>query len=153
MPSSFSSGFLPLVSTVSDTSRPQLVSSIKFHKLWCKAKALLLPVLQAGKMLTSKWICYLPSHPGAFGSQASSPSDNITLNPAIKRTDQSLPDFPTGICEIADATLDTENLISYMLLFRVLMVGWLQLLKYVKYQDSWHSRQYCLDRLLIWLIF
>ena len=38
--------------------------------------------------------------------------DGITLNPANKRTDQCLSDFQTGIGTAAQATLDTEQLIS-----------------------------------------
>ena len=41
------------------------------------------------------------------------PPDNITLNPANKRIDQSLSDFQTGIIAAAPATLDTEQLISH----------------------------------------
>ena len=40
------------------------------------------------------------------------PPDNITLNPANKRTFQSLFDFQTCIGAAAHATLDTEQLIS-----------------------------------------
>ena len=43
---------------------------------------------------------------------ASPPLDNITLNPANKKTDYSLSDFQTGIGATAHATLDTEHLIS-----------------------------------------
>ena len=39
-----SSGFLHLVSTLSDNSKPQLAPSIQTHKLWCQARALLAPV-------------------------------------------------------------------------------------------------------------
>ena len=42
--SSVSSWFLSSISTISDTSNPQLAPSIRSHKLWCQAKALLLPV-------------------------------------------------------------------------------------------------------------
>ena len=55
IPSSVSSGSLHLISTVSDTTRPQLAPSIEFQKLWCQARALLLPVQQAGKNVTSKF--------------------------------------------------------------------------------------------------
>ena len=53
---SVSSGFLHLVSTVSDASRLQLSPSIKFHKLQCQVRVLLLSVLQAGKLSVSKLI-------------------------------------------------------------------------------------------------
>ena len=65
--SSVSSGFLCSVSTVSDTSKPQLAPSICTHKLWCQARALLAPVSLATKMSTSKLIHYFSSHPAAFG--------------------------------------------------------------------------------------
>ena len=38
IPSSVSSGFLCLVSTLSDHSTPQLAPSIRSHKLWCQAR-------------------------------------------------------------------------------------------------------------------
>ena len=56
--SSVSLGFLYLVITVSDTSRLQLVPSIKSHKLRCQARALLSPLQQAGKM-SGKFITFL----------------------------------------------------------------------------------------------
>ena len=58
MPSSVSSGFLCLVSTISVTSKLQLTPNIKSHRIWCQARALLLPVPQAGKMSASKLIHY-----------------------------------------------------------------------------------------------
>ena len=48
--SSVSSGFLLLVNTVSDISKPQLAPIIRSHKLWCQARALLAPVSLAAKM-------------------------------------------------------------------------------------------------------
>ena len=42
--SSVSSGFLHLVNTISDNSKPQLVPRIRSCKLWCQARALLSPV-------------------------------------------------------------------------------------------------------------
>ena len=42
--SSVSSGFLHLVITLSDNSKPQLAPSITSHKLWCQARALLAPL-------------------------------------------------------------------------------------------------------------
>ena len=56
--SSVSSGFLCLVSTLSDNSKPQLAPSICTHKLWCQARALLAPVSLATKMSASKLIHY-----------------------------------------------------------------------------------------------
>ena len=43
----------------------------------------------------------------------SSPPDNISLNPADKRTDQSLYDFQTGIGAVTHATLDIEHFFSH----------------------------------------
>ena len=78
--SSVSSWFLCLVSTLSDNSKLQLASSIRSHKLWCQARALLAPVpLATNKMSASKLICYFSSHPAAFGFQSLTPSDNIPL--------------------------------------------------------------------------
>ena len=95
--SSVSSGFLYPVSTLSDNSKPQLAPSICTHKLWCQARALLAPVSLATKMLASKLIHYFSSHPAGFGFQASTPPDNITLNSANRKADQSLSDFQTGV--------------------------------------------------------
>ena len=54
IPSSVSSGFLCSVSTISDNSKLQLAPSIRSHKLWCQARALLAPVPLATKMSASK---------------------------------------------------------------------------------------------------
>ena len=54
--SSVSSCFFHLVSTPSDSSKLQHGPSIKFHKVWCQAKVLLLPLSVAGRMLISKLI-------------------------------------------------------------------------------------------------
>ena len=110
--SSVSSGFLHSVSTLSDNSKLQLARSIHTHKLWCQARALLDPVSLATKMSASKLIHYFSSHPAAFGFQASTPPDNISLNSANRKVDQSLSDFRTGVGAMAHATLDTEQLIS-----------------------------------------
>ena len=110
--SSVSSGFLHLVSTISDNSKPQLAPSIRTCKLWCQARALLTPVSLATKMSASKLIRYFSSHPAAFGFLASTPPDNISLNSANRKVDQSLSDFQTGLGATAHATLDTEQLIS-----------------------------------------
>ena len=112
--SSVSSGFLHSVSTLSDNSKPQLAPSIHTRKLWCQARALLAPVSLATKMSASKLISYFSSHPAAFGFQASTPPDNISLNSANRKADQSLSDFQTGIGATAHATLDTEQLISHL---------------------------------------
>ena len=112
--SSVSSGFLQSVSTLSDNSKPQLAPSIHTHKLWCQARALLAPVSLATKMSTSKLIHYFSSHPTAFGFWASTPSDNISLNSANRKVDQSLSDFQAGLGATTHATLDTEQLISHL---------------------------------------
>ena len=112
--SSISSGFLHSVSTLSDNSKLQLAPGIDTCKLWCQAMALLAPVSQATKMSASKLICYFSSHPAAFGFWASTPPDNITLNSANRKADQSLSDFQTGVGATAHATLDTEQLISHL---------------------------------------
>ena len=48
--SSVFSGFFDSASNISDTSKLQLAPSIRFHKLWCQARALLAPVPPATKM-------------------------------------------------------------------------------------------------------
>ena len=65
--SSVSSGFLHLVSIVSDISKLQLAPSIHNCKLWCQARAILAPVSLDTKMSASKLIPYFSSHPAAFG--------------------------------------------------------------------------------------
>ena len=112
--SSVSSGFLYLVSTLSDNSKMQLAPSIHTCKLWCQARALLAPVSLATKMSASKLIHYFSSHPAAFGFQASTPTNNISWNSANRKADQSLSKFQTGIGAAAHATLDTEQLISHL---------------------------------------
>ena len=111
--SSVSSGFLCLVSTASDTSKPQLVPHIRSHKLWFQTRALLSPVFVATKMLASKFVYYFSSHPVAFGFWSSTPPDNITLHPANKEADQSLLAVQTCIGVAAHVTLDIEQLISH----------------------------------------
>ena len=112
--SSVSSGFLHSVCTLSDNSKPQFAPSIQTHKLWCQARALHAPVSLATKMSASKLICYFSSHPAAFGILASTPPDNISLNSANRKADQSLLDFQTGVGATAHASLDTEQLISHL---------------------------------------
>ena len=89
-----------------------LFPSIHTRKLWCQARALLAPVSLATKMSASKLICYFSSHPAAFGFWASTPPDNISLNSANRKADQSLSDFQTGVGAASHATLDMEQLIS-----------------------------------------
>ena len=93
-------------------SKPQLAPSIHTHKLWWQAKALLAPVSLATKMSASKLICYFSNHPAVFGFWTSTQPDNISLNSANRKVDQSLSDFQTGLGATAYATLDTEQLIS-----------------------------------------
>ena len=112
--SSVSCGFLHLVSTLSDTSKLQLASSIRSCKLWCQARAPLAPVPLATKMSASKLIRYFSSHPAAFGILSSTPPDNITLSSANRKVYQSLSDLHTSVGAAACATLDTVQLISYL---------------------------------------
>ena len=110
--SSVFSGFLHLVSTVSDTCKPHLAPSIRSCKLWCQARELLSPVSLATQMFASKLIHYFSNHPSAFGFQSSAPPDNFTLNPANRKADQNLSEFWTAIGAAAHATLNMEQLIS-----------------------------------------
>ena len=110
--SSVASGFLCSVSTICDNSKPQLAPGIQTCKLWCQARAILSPVSLATKMLASKLIHYFSSHPAAFGFWASTPPENISLNSANRKADQSLLDFQTGVGATTHATLDIEQLIS-----------------------------------------
>ena len=84
------------------------------HKLWCQARALFAPVSLATKMSASNLILYFSSHPAAFGFWAFTPLDNISLNSANRKVDQSLSDFQTGLGAATHATLDTEQLISHL---------------------------------------
>ena len=68
----------------------------------------------ATKMSASKLICYFSSHPAAFGFQASTPPDNISLNSANRKANQSLYDFQTGVGAAAHSTLDMEQLICHL---------------------------------------
>ena len=88
--SSFSSGILHSVNTLSDNSKLQLASSIRSCRLWCQARALLAPVPLATKMSAPKLICYFSSHPAAFGFWSLTPLDNITLTSGNRKADQSL---------------------------------------------------------------
>ena len=112
--SSVPSEFLCLVSTLSDNSKLQLTPSIHTHKLCCQTRALLATVSLATKMSASKLIRYFSSHPAAFGFWASTPPDNISLNSANRKADQSLLDFQTGVGATAHATFDTDQLISHL---------------------------------------
>ena len=123
--SSVACGFLCSVSTLSDNSKPQLAPNICTHKLWCQVRTLLAPVSLATKMSASKLIHNVCSHPAAFGFWASTPPDNITVNSANRKADQSLSDFQAGVSATAYATLDMEQLISHL---RVALADTLSLL-------------------------
>ena len=69
--------------------------------------ALLSPLSLATKVPAAKLIHQCSSH-----IPSSTPLDNITLNPANKKADQSLSEFQTGICAVAHVTLDTQQLTS-----------------------------------------
>ena len=113
---------------------------------------LLAPVSVATKVSASKLIHYFSSHPAAFGFQASTPPDNISLNSANRKVDQSLSDFQTGLGATAHATLDTEQLISHL---QVALVDTLSSLSEAEGDvipvsevhelllDSWHFGQGC----------
>ena len=64
-------------------------------------------------MSACKLICYFSSLPVAFEFQAASAPGNITLNPANKKTDQSLSGFQTGIGGASQVILDTKELFSH----------------------------------------
>ena len=64
-------------------------------------------------MSASKLIYHFSSHTATFGFWASLPPDNITSNPAKKRTDQSLSDFQMGIVAAAPITLNRAAYYSY----------------------------------------
>ena len=93
---------------ISDNSKAQLAPNIKSHKLWYQARVLLLHVPVAGNISTCQLICYFFSPPAAFGFWASSPLDNINLNPG-----HSLSNFKAGISAAVYVTLETKQLISH----------------------------------------
>ena len=99
---------------LSDNSKLQLTLSVRSHKLWCQARALLAPLLLATNMSASILIHYFSSHPAAFRFQSSTLPANITLSSANRKADQSLLDLQTGVDAAAHATLDTEQLISHL---------------------------------------
>ena len=109
--SSVSSGFLHSVGTLCDNSNPRLAPSIRAHKLWCQAMALLASVPLATKMSASKLIGYFSSHPATFGFQSLTPPGSITMTSANRK---SLSDFQTGVGAVAHTTLDTDQLISHL---------------------------------------
>ena len=90
------------------------------------------------------------SHPVAFGLWFSSPPDNITLNPANRKADQSLSEFQTGIGVV---WLVIEQLHfshqSFTCWYHFLFTRFWGRRHFsfwsmqVAYQDSWHSGQCC----------
>ena len=90
MLSSFSSGYICSANTISENSGCLLAPGITSHKVWCQARAFVLPVPQAGKMPASKLARYFSSHPAAFGFSTSSPPDNISLNLAARQHHESV---------------------------------------------------------------
>ena len=120
--SSVSSGFLCLVITLSDNSKPQLAPRIHTHKLWCQARALLAPVSLATKMSASKLIHYFSSHPAALGFWASTPPDIIFLNSANRKVDQSLQIFrlvcvPQHMLLLTQSNLFLISRLPWLILF------------------------------------
>ena len=65
-------------------------------------------------MLVSKLICHFYSHSSAFGFLTFTLQDNIVVNAASKKTNQSFRDFQTGISAATYASLGIEQLISKM---------------------------------------
>ena len=87
--SSVPSEFLNLSSTLYDNSKLQLASISRSPKLWCKARALLLPPALVGKMSASMLIYYFSRKLAAVGLQASFPPYNTLLKAVNKKTDKS----------------------------------------------------------------
>ena len=106
----FSAWFVPFLIILSHS----LLLAFELINCGARLRALLAPVSPATKMSASKLIHYFSSHPAAFGFWASTPPDNISLNSANRKADQSLLDFQTGVGAAAHATLDTEQLISHL---------------------------------------
>ena len=87
MQSSVPSGFLHLLSTISDNCRLQLITSFKSHKLWWQASVLLIPVLQEGSMSASMFICYFCQSSSSIWILGFFATRYITLNTANKKSD------------------------------------------------------------------
>ena len=81
-------------------------------------------------MVTSKLNQHFSSHLAAFALLSSSHPDNITLNPANRKADQSISDFQTGTGAAAHVTIDIEQLfllpeqllLTPLPVFRILML-------------------------------
>ena len=76
-------------STLSAHSELQLAPSIRSHKLWCQARALLTHVCLATEMSARKLICYFSSHHAAFRFWSITPPGNIILTSASRKADQN----------------------------------------------------------------
>ena len=106
----FSTQLVPFLIILSNS----LLLAFKLVNCGARLGLFLGPVSLATKMSASKLIPYFSSHPAAFGFWASTPPDNISLNSANRKADQSLCDFQTGVGATAHATPDTEQLISHL---------------------------------------
>ena len=95
-----------------------LLLVLDLHKLWSQPRALLSPVYLATKVSASKLFHHF-CHPWTFWFWSSAPPDNITVTSSNRKACQSLFNFQTGICAVAHATLNMEQLISYI---RILLV-------------------------------
>ena len=85
MPCLFTLFRFPVLSTISDNSKLQHAPSIKFHKLWCQARVLLLPVPLEEKVSATKLICYFPVILWNLGSGLPHHKITLTLNAANKK--------------------------------------------------------------------
>ena len=85
-----------------------------------------------------KLMHYFYSYPAAFGFWASSPSNNITLNPANNKTDHSLSDFQTGIGAVAHTISNMEQL----------TMSTLSSLFLIQHCSCWYN---CLSAVLLWM--
>ena len=126
-----------------------LLTSIKSGKIMVPDYGFTFPVPQAGKMSASMLIYCFSSHPAALGYWASLPPDNVTLNPANKRTDQS-PSFRLALVQLVMSHVAQSSLfVSPKLLFRYnyLSTGfwWLQPHTCMNSIDSWLSGQCCVS--------
>ena len=68
----------------------------------------ILPISLAVKMSVCKFIVIYQIHPAAFAFWASTQLDNIVLNAANMKTDQSLAHLQTGTSAVAHAILEME---------------------------------------------
>ena len=124
--------------------------------------ALLLPVTQAGKcQLLSSFITF-PVIQQHLDSELHHHQITIILNPARKRTSQSISVFQTGIGVAASATLETEQHISHTKVALVDTIASLQgsygevfaasdMHELLKFMTFWTVM--CLNLLVIQLIF